>query len=630
MLRLTPVLVVFWVAISSAAICAEPGEKFRVWAAGDSHVPHDFKNGRLSLARAIQQSEGTLEEKEGEGPSFPWDIMVDTGDLSASQSPPTDEDGQILVHQYRALKKHYREDVYNVPGNHDGTYYDQGVGTWFQQWADPLGRHTEHSGINADLRRFPVEGTWERYKFQAGNILFLMLADRNSAPAPVGRGHSSEELRGGFPAGAVTRDTFNWWKEQVLANQDKIIVTVHHHVLRDTTTRSSYGGGKGFHGSSGGVEGSGYLYFTIENDDPDDFQYTTSTPESPGPFEVFLEEFQAKNSRAAIDLWIGGHSHGEDPEQVFEGKGLTEQRWGATFIQVSALTAYHAGRMPMSRLLTFTHGSDRLEIDLYVHDPSRHGPSYPLGWHPPASRSVVLRREFEMPPSDVRPPPPVFEESDLLLSFLETFQPRDPPGEPDPLDPVPENGELSVSNTAAWNARAEGESGILFSPTAGGLNLGYLDMEEWRNLTVSARVETSQGIDHMRVVSKDRVGEKGNFVLSFDRSGCWEFRVFEDTAGDWRRVVWKSSEINDGKPHHLAGVVDSRRKVVLLYIDGRLEAQSAWTASTLDDSDRTSLVVGADSGTGAGHAFRGTIGHVRIFHRALGEEEIAALCDADK
>jgi hypothetical protein len=61
---------------------------------------------------------------------------------------------------------------------------------------------------------------------------------------------------GGFPAGAVTRETVDWWKEQVLANQDKIIVTAHHHVLRNTTTRSSYGGGESFHGKTGDFGGA--------------------------------------------------------------------------------------------------------------------------------------------------------------------------------------------------------------------------------------------------------------------------------------------------------------------------------------------------------------------------------------
>jgi hypothetical protein len=390
-MRSSPALAVALAILLISQVLAQSPEdrSFRVWAAGDSHVPADSRHGRESLAKAIRQSEGRVDG----APGFDWDIMIDVGDLSASQFPPTDDDGKILVEQYQALEKHRREDVYNIPGNHDGVYYDQDPGAWFRKWADPFGENTQVSQVDATRRPYPIEGTWERYKFQTGNIFFLMLSDRNSAPAPVGRGHSTENLKGGFPAGAVTRETFNWWKQQVEDNPDKILVTACHHVLRDTTTRSGFGGGLGFHGASGGVEGSGYLYYIIENEDPDHFQYTVSKPGSPGPFEVFLDEFQQKHGRPAIDLWIGGHSHAMEPMQVYEGKGLIENRWGVTFLQASGLTKHHAAGTPMSRLLTFRPGENRLQIDLYLHEP--YAPeNHPVGWYEKAAREVQLRHPF--------------------------------------------------------------------------------------------------------------------------------------------------------------------------------------------------------------------------------------------
>jgi len=71
--------------------------------------------------------------------------MIDAGDLSAHQYPPGDRDEFELIRQYHAMQKHRREQVYNVPGNHDAPYYDHGAGSWFQKWGDPLGRHTEVS-----------------------------------------------------------------------------------------------------------------------------------------------------------------------------------------------------------------------------------------------------------------------------------------------------------------------------------------------------------------------------------------------------------------------------------------------------------------------------------------------------
>jgi iduronate 2-sulfatase len=362
--------------------------QFRVWATSCSHVPADIRKGRESLARAIRQSEGLVEN----APAFEWDIMVDAGDLSAHQSPPGDRDGKELQRQYRAMTKHRREQVYNVPGNHDAPYYDHGPGSWFRKWGDPLGENTQFSGVDPQRRPFPVEGTWERYRFFSGNVLFLMLADRNDAPTPVGRGHSRDGQSGGFHAGAVTRETFNWWKQQVLNNQDKIIVTMHHHVLRDTTVASGYGEGHPrYHGKSGGGEGSSYLYYLIENDDPKDFRFTKDAH----VFEDFLDEFHIQHGRGAIDLWIGGHTHVKGPDDHFGAKTISESRWGVLFLQVAALTQHHAGSHSLSRVLTFTPGSDQIKADVYLHEATYQ--NNPIGWYVPASKTFPLRHTFVAP-----------------------------------------------------------------------------------------------------------------------------------------------------------------------------------------------------------------------------------------
>lgn len=378
----------FLLCLTSEFVAADAARQFRVWATSCSHVPADIHRGRESLAKVIRQSEG----READAPGFEWDIMIDAGDLSANQTPPGDKDGRELIRQYGAMTKHRREQVYNVPGNHDAPYYDRGPGSWFQKWGDPLGENTQFSGVDPQRRPFPVEGTWERYRFQAGNILFLMLADRNDAPTPVGRGHSKEAKSGGYPPGAVTRETFDWWKQQVLENQDKIIITMHHHVLRDTTVGSGRGEGHPrYHGSTGGAEGSSYLYYIIEKDDPADFQYTTDAH----VFEDFLDAFHQQHGRGAIDLWIGGHTHVKGPDDNFGGKTVTETRWGVGFLQVAALTRHHGGSHPLSRLLTFTEGSDQSTADVYLHEASYN--KNPIGWYEPASKTLPLRHKFVMP-----------------------------------------------------------------------------------------------------------------------------------------------------------------------------------------------------------------------------------------
>ncbi|MFT5468929.1 MAG: hypothetical protein ACI8UO_004042 [Verrucomicrobiales bacterium] len=380
-----PLVLALGVLFLRAAEEKTTARTFSVWASSCSHVPADIRRGRESLAEAIRQSEGEN--------GFDWDIMIDAGDLSANQTPPGDADGQELQLQYRALTKHRREQVYGVQGNHDAPYFDHGPGSWFRKWGDPLGEFTEFSGVDAARRPFPVEGNWERYSFEAGNLLFLMLADRNDAPTPVGRGHSSEKNRGGYPPGAITRETFEWWKNQVLENQDKIILTMHHHALRDTTVASSNGeGNPRYHGSSGGAAGSSYLYFIIENDDPDDFQFTPDAH----VFEDFLADFHEENGRGAIDFWVAGHTHVKGPDDDFGRKTITENHWGVNFLQVAALTRHHGGSHPLSRLLTFTENENEAVVKTWLHDGSYQ--KHPIGFYEPATRKLSLRHRFQAPP----------------------------------------------------------------------------------------------------------------------------------------------------------------------------------------------------------------------------------------
>ena len=365
---------------------------FRLWAASCAHVGHDLALGRESLADAIRQSE--VGGDEG-GPPFDWDISVQLGDFAGNPDPPDDAEGAEVVRQFGALTMHAREDCYTLVGNHDASGPDEPCQWWFRKWLDPTGESTAFSGVDRSRMRYPVEGTWERYSFRVGNLLFLMMGDRNDGGPPVGRSES-----GGYPAGAVTGETFAWWRELVEANPSSIIISAHHHMLRETTVGS--GPWEGHHQdetgrwqtryhryfADGGPEGSSYLYFV---DDVPNAQ----------AFERYLAAHPG-----AIDLWLGGHTH-THPDDTFGGRSHVERKWGATFVNVAALLrrynptgvipkdglyAFSKGRpnTPMSRLLTFTEGSADVRVQCYLHT-SDHAPQ---GWYAPAERTIRLGKPF--------------------------------------------------------------------------------------------------------------------------------------------------------------------------------------------------------------------------------------------
>jgi hypothetical protein len=347
---------------------------FRLWAAGDAHVGTDLRaDNRRSLAEAILQAEDGGSKG---GPPFEWDIMLNVGDLSGSLTPPDDSEGEEVVSQYSVSTAHKREDFYDLVGNHDASGPDESCQWWFRKWVDPTGEHPESSGVHAERRPYPVVGSWERYSFEVGNIVFLVMGDRNDGGPPVGRGP-----RGGYPAGAVSKETFNWWKGMLEANKDKIVISAHHHMLKGTTVASgrSEGVDNRFHGrfDDGAPEGASYLH------------WVGGQPDSEA-FESYLEQ-----NPSATDLWLGGHTHA-NPDDTTGGRSHVEHKWGTTFINVAALTKYHVNKhtVPMSRLLTFEEGSQYATVRCYLHTDD----FAPQGWYEPAERQIPLRMPFAAAP----------------------------------------------------------------------------------------------------------------------------------------------------------------------------------------------------------------------------------------
>ena len=230
-----------------------------------------------SLANALRHSEegGALG-----GPAFHWDIALDLGDNAGLWDLPDDNQGaEVVAPIQRAEEAQARGHLSGLPAittpipvrsprRRASRTTGGSANTSIRSANIP-----EFSRVDRTKRPYPVEGEWDRYTFKVGNIRFLMMSDRNDLPFPVGR----QDFGGGSPAGAVTGATWDWWKKHVEAASDEIIVSCHHHMLRETTVGSGdyegvsrypdgrYRHGR-YHGVDGVPEGASYLYFV--DDEP--------------------------------------------------------------------------------------------------------------------------------------------------------------------------------------------------------------------------------------------------------------------------------------------------------------------------------------------------------------------------
>ena len=357
----------------------ESKQTLNIWIASCAHVHSDLLHNRRSFAEAVEQSENG--GREG-GPSFDWDIMLYLGDFVGTHHPPTDKEAEAVLAQLNSVQKHTKSQIYSIAGNIDASGPNEKTQWWFRKYIDPAGESPDTSGVKNEERPYPVAGTWERYRFNIGNVSVLMMGDRNDGGPPQGRAE-----KGGWPAGAITDETFAWWRNAVENNNDQIMITCAHHLLRDTTTATApfEGVNGGYHKRYDDAEGASYLYFVGDDTNTDQFE------------DVF------KNNVGKLSFWFGGHTH-THPDDCYGDKSLVEERWGTTFCNAAALTRHHGSfdqnftqegqplrtGTPMSRLLTFTEGSQEATLKCYLHT-SDHAPQ---GWYEPQERIINLPYPF--------------------------------------------------------------------------------------------------------------------------------------------------------------------------------------------------------------------------------------------
>lgn len=287
-----------------------------IWVFSDPHTPMELATYNFDgLGEAINQVNND--------PDFEHDIAIELGDaldINKETGQTVDEKG-VLVKNKLDLLNTGRSSIYSLGGNHDASSYldangEDGV---FKKYIDPMGENPTFSGITT--RPFPVNGRYDRYFVELGNVLVVFMGDRNGGDVEGGI-TGADNTR---PAGMVISETIRWWLDLILKNPDRPIIVNTHQGLKETHYGTRY---------SDSWRGQ----ITNQNDPgTDEGQRATYMAWVDNKLNEYIFHNHLKQNTGLIDLWQSAHCH-RRLGQEFEGLGELENVFGTNFLLVSNIT----------------------------------------------------------------------------------------------------------------------------------------------------------------------------------------------------------------------------------------------------------------------------------------------------
>jgi 3',5'-cyclic AMP phosphodiesterase CpdA len=182
-------------------------------------------------------------------------------------------------------------------------------GSYIEEWYEIIGNHDLKTDMGKLFREKLREDV--NYSIVKGNVLLIFMSDSE-------RGKATE----------ISNETFEWWKDLVINNQDKIIVVTTHAPLEDS-----------------GIPFSSFTDRQVINSER---------------FTDVLREYE-------VDLWLSGHLH--LPHGVMNNIVEKDKYEGTIFVHISSIRPEVLGmKESESRLITFACGSDKVLIQSRNHE----------------------------------------------------------------------------------------------------------------------------------------------------------------------------------------------------------------------------------------------------------------------
>lgn len=184
-----------------------------------------------------------------------------------------------------------------------------------QYWFEIAGNH-EWKNITVYQKYI---GKPLQYTVSFGNVLFIFMSNERGRPPTY-----------------LSDETFNWWKNIVIANQDKTIITVTHAPLRNSK-----------------LLGSSSKKHTVINSER---------------FEKILKKYH-------VDIWVSGHIH--MPVWLNQNSRFAPEFGNILFINVCGIRKDPTMNVE-SRMFFFQEGSNKLLIRLRDHESESYKTAYDI------------------------------------------------------------------------------------------------------------------------------------------------------------------------------------------------------------------------------------------------------------
>lgn len=236
--------------------------------------------------------------------------------------PKNDEQKEDFQNAIEDINKNIRDidfavvlgDIVNDAEEEDFDWYlSTKPSSYVKEWYEIAGNH--------DMKLNRGEGYKKKirkdfyYSVLQGNILFIFM---------------SNEARG--KPTYISDETFNWWRNLVVNNQDKIIVVVTHAPL----------------------DGSGISFSSMSDRQVIDSERFTGV----------LKDYRA-------DMWLSGHLH--LPHSFTNNIVVKKEYHGTIFVNISSIRTELWGlKDSESRIITFACGSDKVFIRSRNHNKERY------------------------------------------------------------------------------------------------------------------------------------------------------------------------------------------------------------------------------------------------------------------